>query len=247
MKVASFHLESKVGKGRNPWNHCSGRAVQNFFSWVWSSGVVVKFAHSASATRGSQAQILGMDGQRSSHAVVSSHIKQRKTDGYVSNSLPQAKSRRVATDVSSGPNFLTHTHTKTLFLMLVGCKKSQRQTISCSCFVSLSVRGMQTDKGPPIQQGMSYSGVALLTHFCTDFNWVCTVCQVLPGQKNESGVVSLKLFTCQKKYLRCLQGNKEGLANPLLRRTHHVVVSEKISTATEICAHTRLLLATTPK
>ena len=59
----------------------------------WPGDVVVKFACSASAAQGSWVQIPGVDlHHSSSHAVVASHIQNRG---------------RLATDVSSGPVFLT--------------------------------------------------------------------------------------------------------------------------------------------
>lgn len=45
------------------------------------------------------------------------------------------------------------------------------------------------------------------------------------------GSKTLKFFIQLKKYHRCLQGNKDGVAHPLLQRTHQAVASEDTGTA----------------
>ena len=78
--------------------------------WGQPGGVVVKITRSASAARGSQVQIPGVD-------LAWLLIKPRcggveeAEEGwhrcYLSDNLPQAKRGRLATDVHSGPIFLT--------------------------------------------------------------------------------------------------------------------------------------------
>ena len=77
---------------------------------------MVKFAHSASAARGSQVRILGTDLHAAHQATLwqcpTYKIEKIGTDVSSADNLPQAKRGSFATDVSSGPVFLTHTHTQ---------------------------------------------------------------------------------------------------------------------------------------
>ena len=68
-------------------------------------GIVVKFVHSASATQGSQVQILAADIHTAYQAMLWWHPTYKMAQ--LRDNLPQAKSGRLATDVSSGPIFLT--------------------------------------------------------------------------------------------------------------------------------------------
>ena len=78
----------------------------------WPSGIVVKFSHSPLAAWGLQVQILGVDLHTAHQAMLWWHPTQKKIEEdwhrcQLSNNLPQAKRGRQATDVSSGPIFLT--------------------------------------------------------------------------------------------------------------------------------------------
>ena len=76
---------------------------------------MVKFVHSALVAQVSQVQILDKDLCTAHHAMLWQYpIDKIEEDCHrcqLSNNLPQSK-RRLGTDVSSGPVFLTHTHTK---------------------------------------------------------------------------------------------------------------------------------------
>ena len=80
------------------------------------SGLVVKFVHSALGTQGSRVWIPGMDLRTTYQALLWWHptykIDEDWTDDslWLSDNLSQAKRRGLATDVSSGPIFLTPPH-----------------------------------------------------------------------------------------------------------------------------------------
>ena len=79
-------------------------------------GIVVRFVCSAPGTQGSQVQILDTD----LHVALGAMLWQCPTYRveedwhrcWLSDNLPQAKRGRLATDVSSGPIFLTTPHSK---------------------------------------------------------------------------------------------------------------------------------------
>ena len=80
----------------------------------WPSGIVVKFARSASAAWGLQLWILGAD-LCTTQAMLWQHPTQKIEEvwhGYqLRANVPQAKKRGLAMDVSSGQSS-SHTHTK---------------------------------------------------------------------------------------------------------------------------------------
>ena len=76
-------------------------------------GAVVKFAHSASVARGLQVQILGTDLAllvRPCCGGIPHKIEEGWHRCLLSDNLPQAERGRLATGISCGPIFLTHTH-----------------------------------------------------------------------------------------------------------------------------------------
>ena len=79
----------------------------------WPTGIVVKFMCSASVAQGSCVQILGADLHTTHQVMLWQHpiykIEEDWHRCYLSNNLPQEKRGRLATDVSSGPIFLTKT------------------------------------------------------------------------------------------------------------------------------------------
>ena len=82
-------------------------------SWVPARGVVVKFPRSSSVARRLQVQIPGTDLTPLVKPRCGSIPHKIEEDWHrcqLSNNLPQAKRRRLATEVSSGPIFLTPTH-----------------------------------------------------------------------------------------------------------------------------------------
>ena len=88
----------------------------------WPGGVVIKFARSALVVRGSQAWIPGVDLAlliKPHCGGVSQKIEEDWHRCQLSDNLPQAKSGRLATNVSSGPIFL------------IKKKKRERETAQC--------------------------------------------------------------------------------------------------------------------
>ena len=83
----------------------------------WPSGIVVMFTHSALVAQGSLIQILGTDLTEPIKPCWGGipHRRTRRMCNHVLGLWGGKKTRgRLATDLSSGPIFLTHTHNKTL-------------------------------------------------------------------------------------------------------------------------------------
>ena len=88
-------MKEKIGHFRTifsqlPFLSCMNQKTT--VSWGQPNGIVVKFAHSASAAQGSQVWIPGVD----LHDVCQPCC----------GSIPHTKQRKIGTDVSSGPIFL---------------------------------------------------------------------------------------------------------------------------------------------
>lgn len=131
-------------------------------------------------------------------------------------------------------------------LTVDGCKESQRQAmLSAFLLCHPDNRGPQQAAGVlphsehSLQQSSSMEPFTLLQ----------PLIEHLLRSMYFQGSKTLKFFICLKKYHRCLQGNKDGVAHPLLRRTHQAVASRRHrhSPATGISARVHLLFNCYPQ